>query len=65
MTLSTIEIPIERGIRWSGLLLSAGLGILAVSLLWDHPLSFMGFLVLGCPLIIAGSVLYLFALVSK
>jgi plastocyanin len=61
----SIERSIERRIRWSGLLLAAGLGILVGSLLWDHPLSFMGFLVLGCPLIIAGALLYLLALVSK
>jgi plastocyanin len=65
MTRVSFERSIERRIRWSGLLLAAGLGILVGSLLWDHPLSFMGFLVLGCPLILAGSVLYLFALVSK
>jgi plastocyanin len=58
-------LAIERRIRWSGILLSAGLGILVVSLIWNHPLSFMGFLALGCPLIVAGALLYLFALVSK
>lgn len=55
----------ERRIRRSGLLLSAGIAILVASLLWNHPLSFMGFLVFGCPLIIAGAALYLFALVAK
>ena len=57
--------PIERRIRWAGLLITAGLAILFLSLLWVHPLSFMAFLVVGCPLILVGVLLYLYSLSAK
>jgi hypothetical protein len=59
-----MTLPVERRIRWSGLLIVAGLIILLFSLRWAHPLSFMAFLVLGCPLILSGILLFLWALVT-
>jgi plastocyanin len=40
----------------------AGLVVLLLSLLWAHPLAFMLLLAVGCPLILAGVLLYLWAL---
>jgi hypothetical protein len=54
---------IERRIRWASFLIGAGLLVQLGSLLVLHPLAFVAFLVLGCPLIAAGIVLYLLSLV--
>jgi len=56
---------IERRIRWAGRLICSGLVILYISLLSNHPLSFMAFLTLGCPLVLAGALLYLYSLAGK
>jgi hypothetical protein len=45
-------------------LVSAGLIIQMLTLLWTHPLAFMAFLLIGCPLVGAGILLYLYSLVS-
>jgi len=55
---------IERRIRWSGILVSAGLIIQMLTLLWTHPLAFVAFLMIGCPLVAAGILLYLYSLVA-
>ena len=55
---------IERRIRWSGLIIALGLIIQSFTLFWTHPLSFMAFLLIGCPLVAAGLLLYLYSLVS-
>jgi hypothetical protein len=52
----------ERRIRWASLLVGAGLLVQLGSLLMIHPLAFMAFLMIGCPLMVAGIVLYLFSL---
>jgi hypothetical protein len=53
---------LERRIRRAALLVAAGTSILLVSLYSDHPLSFMAFLVLGCPVVLIGVLLYLYSL---
>jgi len=55
----------ERRIRWASLLVGAGLLVQLGSLLVIHPLAFMAFLVIGCPLMAAGIVLYLLSLLLK
>jgi len=55
----------ERKIRWASLLVGAGLLVQLGSLLVIHPLAFMAFLVIGCPLMAAGIVLYLLSLLLK
>jgi hypothetical protein len=57
-------ITIERRIRWSGMLIVLGLLLQMLTLLWTHPLAFMCFLMLGCPLVVAGMLLFLYSLVS-
>ena len=53
---------IETRIKWASLLIAAGLLVQVLALLRIHPLSFVAFLVIGCPLVAAGSVLYLASL---
>jgi hypothetical protein len=55
---------IERRIRWSGLLIGTGLIVQLLTLLWNHPLAFVAFLLLGSPLVGAGVLLYLYSLVA-
>ena len=54
----------ESRIRWASFLIVGGLLVQLGSLLVIHPLAFVAFLMVGCPLIAAGIVLYLFSLVS-
>jgi len=55
---------IESRIRWSGILIVVGLVVQMLTLLWTHPLAFMCFLLVGCPLVGAGIVFYLYSLVA-
>ena len=52
----------ERKIRWASLLVGAGLLVQLASLLTIHPLAFVAFLMVGCPLTAAGIILYLYSL---
>jgi hypothetical protein len=52
----------ERRIRWASLMVGAGLVVQLASLLIVHPLAFVAFLMVGCPLMAAGIVLYLVSL---
>jgi hypothetical protein len=58
------ELLVERGTWRASVMIGAGLLLQALTLLWAHPLAFVAFLVMGCPLIMAGIMLYLFSLVS-
>jgi hypothetical protein len=60
-----LPVPgIEWRIKWAGLLIAAGLIVQLLTLIGTHPLSFVAFLCLGCPLVVGGILLYLFSLVS-
>ena len=54
---------IETRIKWASLLIGAGLLIQMGTLSRIHPLAFVAFVVVGCPLIGAGVLLYLWSLV--
>ena len=54
----------SRALRISGMLLIVGLLIELVSLHFNHPLSFLGFMFIGGGLLFLGVVVYLWALVS-
>ena len=56
---------VERRIRWASFLIGAGLLVQLASLLVVHPLAFMGFLMIGCPLVLAGIVMYLLSLIHE
>lgn len=56
------DLVIEKRIRWAGLLICPGLAVQLLSLIWIHPMSFMAFLMVGCPLVLGGVLLYLYSL---
>ena len=56
---------IEKRIKWASALVAAGLAVQLLSLLKTHPLSFVAFLMIGCPLVAAGALLYLWSLVNR
>lgn len=55
---------ISRRLRIAGLLIFLGLVVEALSLIWNHPLSFVAFLGIGGLLLFLGIAVYLTALVS-
>lgn len=56
---------VERRVRRSGIIVAAGLVIELLSLIPIHALAFIGFAVVGVPVIAAGVVLFLLAVVSQ
>jgi hypothetical protein len=54
-----------RALKWSGLLISAGLIVQLLCLVRIHPFSFIAFLGIGCPLVGAGIVLYLLSILTQ
>ena len=56
---------VERGIKWASALIAAGLFVQIVSLYPIHPLAFVSFLMLGCPLMAVGIVIYLLSLLPQ
>jgi len=56
--------PLHSRLRFSGLLIAVGLLIEALSLLWNHPLSFIAFVTIGGALMALGIVVSLFTLVN-
>jgi hypothetical protein len=56
--------PINARLRLSGGLIALGLLVQTLSLLWNHPLSFIAFVTLGGLLVAGGIGLYLFTLVN-
>ena len=52
----------ERRIRWASILLAAGLLVQLGTFTVVHPLAFAAFLLVGCPLVVAGIALYLISL---
>jgi hypothetical protein len=55
---------IERRLRWAGLLIALGLIVQLTTFIWLHPLAFIAFAMIACPLIAAGILLFLYSLVS-
>lgn len=56
---------IERRIRYSGTFIAAGLIIQLISFIWVQPLAFMAFLVISCPLVAIGILVFLYSLVAN
>lgn len=63
MTQSQSEY-ISKRLRFAGLCIIPGLLVQGMSLLWNHPLSFLAFLGLGGSLLAIGIGVYLWSLVS-
>ena len=55
----------ETRIKWAAVLVFAGLLCIFLSFSKVHPLAFVVFLVIACPLTLAGVVLFLTALLPK
>ena len=55
---------IERRIRYAGILIAAGLVIQLITFVWVHPLAFMAFILMSCPLVAIGILLFLYSLVA-
>jgi hypothetical protein len=54
---------VETRIKWASGFIGAGLLVQVASLFPIHPLAFVSFLMLGCPLMAVGVVIYLISLV--
>ena len=57
-------LPVERRLEWAGALITAGLLTEIAVSAWVHPLAFVTFAVVACPLVVAGMLLFLWSLVS-
>ena len=55
---------IERRLRRAGFLVALGLIVQLLTFIWIHPLAFIAFVVIGCPLVLAGVLFYLYSVVS-
>ena len=55
---------ISKKLRLAGILIALGLIMEAVTLVWNHPLSFMAFLGGGVLLMLIGMAIYLWTIVS-
>jgi hypothetical protein len=55
---------ITKRVRVAGVFILLGLVVEGLSLMWNHPLSFVAFLGIGGLLLAAGIVTYLFMLLS-
>ena len=58
------RVSIESRLVWAGSLVVAGLIVEIASSTWNHPLAFVAFLVVACPLVVLGMLLFLWALVA-
>lgn len=56
--------PIHSKLRRAGVLIIIGLIVQTLSLLWNHPLSFIAFVSIGGLFLAIGIILYLFTLVN-
>jgi hypothetical protein len=57
-------VEIERRLPWAGGLIAAGLGVEVAVSTWVHPLAFMTFALVACPLVAGGMLLFLWSLIS-
>ncbi len=55
---------IESRIRWAGILIAAGLVIQLITFIWFGPLPFMAFILMSCPLVAIGILIYLYSLLA-
>ncbi|HVB37200.1 MAG TPA: hypothetical protein VND92_01640 [Vicinamibacterales bacterium] len=56
--------PLEKRLRWSGVLITAGLVVQLITLWGLHPLAFVAFIVIACPLLVAGMLLFLYTILK-
>jgi len=56
---------LERRVHLAAILICLGLVVLLLTLIRVHPLAFMAFILIGCPLVLAGILLFLYSIVSE
>ena len=56
---------IEKRLRIAGILLITGLCLQSLTLLWNHPLSFLAFMFVASPLVLLGVIIYLYSIVTE
>jgi hypothetical protein len=56
---------LSRRLKLSGILVSVGLAVEAVTMAWSHPTAFLAFLLLGGTLVGLGVLMYLYSIVSS
>ena len=61
----TTHTQLEQRLGKAGLLIVAGLIVEIAASSFIHPLAFVAFLLVACPLIVAGMLLFLWALVAS
>jgi hypothetical protein len=55
---------VEKRVRLAAVLICLGMLVQLITLLRIHPLAFMAFILIACPLVAAGILLYLYSIVS-
>ena len=66
--MANAETPVgsvERRVRLAAILICLGLVVLLLTLIRVHPLAFITFILIGCPLVLAGILLFLYSIVSE
>jgi hypothetical protein len=62
---SDTRVPIvEKRLRLAAVFTCLGLLVQLITLLRIHPLAFVAFILIGCPLVLVGILLYLYSIVS-
>jgi hypothetical protein len=56
---------LARELWWAGSLIAAGLVVDLAVVWWNHPLAFIAFLAVACPLVVAGMLMFLWTLVTQ
>ena len=63
--LPAAAVPVvEKRVRLAAVLICLGMLVQLITLLRIHPLAFMAFILITCPLVLAGVLLYLYSIVS-
>ena len=59
------ETLVNRRIRSAAILVFVGLTIAAITLMWESPMAFLVYLVVGGLFLLAGAVRFVFALLTR
>ena len=54
----------EKKLAWAGRLIAGGLVVQIATTVFVHPLAFVAFLLIACPLVVSGILLFLWAVAS-
>lgn len=57
--------PASSRLRFSGILIAAGISVEVATLFWNHPVSFFLFACVGVALISAGMLVFLWSIVNR